>query len=248
MGGCIQSIVKRILYSSARNALPGMLVTLFVMQFPGLLFSQDQTAVVVASERTVTRPPMDLPLSTWVGPGDVLRIKAFPDTGSFISGNYIILDNGFVMLPILDRIQVTHFSIPELTKHLTEAYSKILAYPIIQIEPLIRLSFIGGFLQPGMYLVNPLHPFSSALSAAGGTVRDDGLELLRWERDGKVLTRNLTSIVEGDKSLWALGFNSNDQICVTLRTRRDLLPVAGFIVSSILSSATLAITILVLMQ
>jgi protein involved in polysaccharide export with SLBB domain len=191
---------------------------------------------------------MDLPLSTWVGPGDVLRIKAYPDTTSFISGAYTIFDSGFVIMPILGIVQVTNISISGLTKQLTEAYARYMAYPSVQIEPMIHILLLGGFLRPGAYLVNPLHPFSNALGVAGGTVRDDGLKLLRWERNGKVLSSNLTAEVESSKSLWAMGFKSNDQICVTLHTRRDISPVTSFITSTLIASGTLVITLLVLLK
>lgn len=210
-----------------------------------------QESVAIASDEqgaVISNAGIDLPLSTWVGPGDVLRIKAFPDTGSFISGNYIILDGGFIILPILGIVQVTHLSVSGLTDYLTNGYGKYLAYPSMQVEPLIRLSLLGGFIRPGMYLVNPLYPFSSALSAAGGTIRDDGLKLMRWERSGTVIATDLTSKVEGIQSLYAMGFKSGDQICITLRTKRDRLPVASFIVSTLIASGTLVLTLLVLLQ
>ena len=202
----------------------------------------------VSKNQQVSSATMDLPLSTWVGPGDVIKIKAFPDTGSFISGNYVIIDGGFIMLPILGLIQVTQWSIAGLTTHLTSGYAKYLAYPTIQVEPLIHLSMLGGFLRPGMHLVSPLYSFASALGAAGGTVRDDGLKLLRWERNGKVLATNLTPEVEGTKSLWALGFKSGDQICVTLRTEQYKLQVESFIISTVIATATLLLTLLVVVK
>jgi protein involved in polysaccharide export with SLBB domain len=239
-----------------RYFLYGLLIiiamaTAGVCQNPGVMASEGHGAATgsyIPKNPRVSNPTMDLPLSTWVGPGDALRIKAYPDTASFISGTYTIFDSGFVMLPIFGFVQITKMSISGLTKQLTDEYAKYMAYPSVQIEPMIRILLLGGFLRPGTYLVNPLHPFSNALSAAGGTVRDDGLKLLRWERNGKVLSTNLTSEVESNGSLWALGFKSNDQVCITLRTKRDMLPVASFIVSTIVSSATLVITLLVLLK
>lgn len=188
----------------------------------------------------------DLPLSTWVGSGDVIRIKVFPDTSSFVSGSYVILDSGFVLLPLIGRTKVTHISVAGLTVQLTSAYAKYLAYPTLQIDPLIRVSLLGGFIRPGMYFVSPFHPLSSALSTAGGTVRDDGLKMLRWERGGKVLARNLIALAEGRSSLWALGFESGDQICVTSRPKIDELQVAGFVISSLVSTVTLVISLMLL--
>ncbi|MBN1131049.1 MAG: polysaccharide biosynthesis/export family protein [Chitinispirillaceae bacterium] len=191
---------------------------------------------------------MDLPLSTWVGPGDAIQIKAYPDTTSFISGVYTIFDSGVVVLPILGFVQVTSMSITGLTKQLTDAYARYMAHPSVQVEPMIHLLLLGGFLRPGTHLVNPLHPFSNVLRSAGGTVRDDGLKLLRWERGGKVLSSNLTAEAEETRSLWALGFKSGDQLCVTLRTERDILQVASFIVSTVITSGTLVLTLLVFLK
>jgi protein involved in polysaccharide export with SLBB domain len=189
----------------------------------------------------VAQPSQDIPLSTWVGPGDAIRIKAYPDTASFISGTYTVFDSGCVVLPIVGVTQITKLSIGALTKQLTNTYAKYLAYPTMQIEPLIHLSMFGGFLRPGMYLVNPLYPFANALSASGGPVRDDGLKLLRWERHGKVLAQNLTQTFEDSKSLWALGFKSGDQVCVTMRAKDDMLSIVSFIISTVVASGTLYI-------
>ena len=231
----------------------GLLILLYNSMVPAASESYGvNTDKVAHTYTTVARQGlpavMELPLSALVGPGDVLRIKVFPDTGSFISGNYVVLDSGFVLLPILGFVQVTNRSLTALTDHLTGGYAKYLAFPSIQIEPMIRLSLLGGFIRPGMYLVNPLHPFANALSAAGGTIQDDGLKQLRWERNGKVLATDLTQMVEARTSLWALGFKSQDQVCVTLATSRDALPLASFIVSSIVAVTTLSLTLLVLIQ
>ncbi len=185
-------------------------------------------------------------MSKCVGPGDLVRIKAFPDTAMFISGDYPILENGYALLPILGLVQVTSLSITDLAANLTKSYAKFLAYPNIQVEPIIRLSFFGGFLKPGMHKVNPMNSFSDALSTADGPVRDDGLRLLRWERDGKVLSRDLTAEVEGNKSLMDLGFKSGDQVCVTILTQRDRLQVISLILSTALATGTLVITLMVL--
>lgn len=191
---------------------------------------------------------VNIPLSALVGPGDVLVIKAYPDTAAFISGAYTIFDSGFVMLPILGRVQATNSSIAELNRYLTESYAKYTAYPDVQVEPQIHLLMLGGFLRPGVYLVNPLLPFSNALGIAGGTVRDDGLRLLRWERNGRVLSKDLTAAVEGRMSLWASGFKSGDQVCITLNTKKDILPVVSFFSSTAIAAGTLIITLMLLLE
>lgn len=204
------------------------------------------TARAMQETPSVPQAVLYLPLSTWIGVGDIIRIKAFPDTAQFITGDYLILENGFAILPIIGLVQVTTQSMAALTENLTKRYAKYLAYPTIQIEPIIRLSFLGGFINPGMHKVNPMGSFSDALSTAQGTIRDDGLRLLRWERGGKVMAQDLTSNVEGSKTLLALGIKSGDQICVTILTKRDRLPVISLILSTLLATGTLAITLMVL--
>jgi len=190
--------------------------------------------------------PLNLPLSTWIGPGDLIRIKAFPDSASSISGDFPVLENGNSILPLIGSVQVMGLTINELAASLTKSYAKFLANPTLQIEPIIRISFLGGFLKPGMHKVNPMNSFSEALSSAEGTVRDDGLRLLRWERDGKVIANNLTSEVEGSKSLYSLGFKSGDQVCITILTKRDRLQVISLVLSTLLATATLVITLVVI--
>ena len=231
--------------------LPIKIVTLALLvvtlsQSPGAFANENQKqedpAGDAAASPVAPQAMMYLPLSTWIGPGDIVRIKAFPDTASFISGDYPILENGFAMLPVLGLVQITSLSTAALTGNLTARYAKYLAYPTIQVEPIIRLSFLGGFINPGMHKVNPMCSFSSALSAAQGTVRDDGLKMLRWERGGKVLATDLTTDVEGTKSLTALGFKSGDQICITILTQRDRLPVISLVLSTLIAAGTLALT------
>lgn len=244
----------RHVWKAGVSTITFLVIAAVIAAPPDGIAPENGTAAVLANGAGVSQPSiissttMDLPLSTWVGPGDVIRIKAFPDTGSFISGNYVIMDSGFVMLPILGLMQVTKWSTTGLTTHLTSGYAKYLAYPTIQIEPLIHLSMLGGFLRPGMHLVNPLYSFSNALGAAGGTVRDDGLKLLRWERNGKILATNMTVAAESAASLWAQGFKSGDQLCVTLRSERDRLQVASFFTSTIIATGTLLLTLLVVVR
>lgn len=214
-----------------------------ILMAPDLSANENQGSLDLPHKN---QPALNLPLSTWIGSGDMVRIRAFPDSTMFISGDYSILENGFAMLPLIGLVQVTGLSINDLTASLNKSYAKFLAYPTLQIEPLIWISFLGGFLKPGMRKVNPMHSFSDALSAAEGTVRDDGLRLLRWERNGKVIESDLTSEVEGSKSLMSLGFKSGDQVCITILTQRDRLQVISLILSTLLATGTLLITLMVI--
>ena len=173
----------------------------------------------------------------------MVRIKAYPDTALFITGDYPILADGYAVLPMVGLVKVTSQSEEALAENLTKQYSKFLAFPTLQIEPVIMISFLGGFINPGIRKVNPTHSFAEALTAAQGPVRDDGLSKMRWERGGKVLATDMTSTLESPRSIADLGFKSGDQVCVTLLTQRDRLPIISLIASTLLASATLAVTV-----
>lgn len=199
---------------------------------------------VLMSGFTLRATASGLPLSTWIGPGDMIHIKAYPDTTLFITGNYPILADGYAILPMVGLVKVTTESVEALAESLTKQYSKFLPFPTLQIEPITLVSFLGGFLNPGIQKVNPTLTFAEALKSAQGPLRDDGLRKMRWERGGKVLASDLTDLLESPRSLAELGFRSRDQICVTLLTQRDRLPMISLIVSTILASATLTLTVL----
>ncbi len=88
-----------------------------------------------------------------IGPGDILKINVF-DAKEF-SGNYEVLVDGFVYLPLIGKVFVSGLSI-ELAKEQIEAlYSKELLRPTTHIvlekaRPL-RISLVGEVQRPGIY-------------------------------------------------------------------------------------------------
>ncbi len=170
--------------------------------------------------------------------GDGLRITVPLDSTSFINGIYPIDEDGNIFLPIIGRYNVTSKSPEEFKDFLKSTYEQYLHYPEIHVTPLIRVGLLGGFNRSGMYYVEPQSSMWDLISMAGGTVHERGLKKMIWERDRKVLNKNLIPYLESGKSLQAIGFKSGDQIWTPTDNRsfrevlvRDILPIATFFLS-----------------
>lgn len=179
-------------------------------------------------------------------PGDAVRIRVYPDT-NFLNGVYPIDSDGEIVLPLAGRVKVTGMSDTELKEYLRTRYAEYLRYPLILVRPMVRISFLGGFAEPGLYYVDPRSTLWHAVRLAGGTVREDGLKKMRWERDRRIIRRDLVSLYQSDKGIYELGFRSGDQVWVTSRPRRyfwdvfrnDVLPVISVSLSVVATAVTI---------
>lgn len=173
-------------------------------------------------------------------PGDALKITVYPDTVAFPNGIYHIDSDGFVELPLVGLVRVTDFSIPQFEQLLNEKYVKFLPQPTLTIRPLVRISLLGGFQRPGLYWIDPRESIWAAVQMAGGTLREDGIRKIIWERDSGIVARNIQPFFQSGKSLSTLGFKSGDQLCVTpkpLLSSWDkfntmVLPITNLIIST----------------
>ncbi|MFW5774986.1 MAG: polysaccharide biosynthesis/export family protein [Chitinivibrionales bacterium] len=180
-------------------------------------------------------------------PGDGVIIKVYPDT-LFLNGTYPIDSEGYADLPLVGMVRVSEMSDAELSEHLLTTYVDYLRYPYVQTRPAIRVSLLGGFASPGMYYVDPRSSVFDVLQVAGGPQRRDGLRKLHWERDNRVVSRNLIPHVQSGESLYTIGFRSGDQIWVTTTPRRrfweiftsDIVPVVSVTISTIATAITIS--------
>ena len=88
-----------------------------------------------------------------IGPGDILKITIF-DSEEF-SGDYEILVDGFLYLPIIGRVYVSGLSIDLARKKIEKKYSEELLRPtthivLIKSRPL-KVSIVGEVERPGIY-------------------------------------------------------------------------------------------------
>jgi|GEM_PF-666481 protein involved in polysaccharide export with SLBB domain len=179
--------------------------------------------------------------------GDAVRITVAPDTAHFINGVYHIDDNGRVFLPVVGSIKIDTMSEKELSAFLNAVYLHYLRYPSLQVQPLIRVSLLGGFQKPGLFYVNPSSSLWDVVALAGGPVREDGLKKLQWERGGMLRETALLGPVESGQSLATVGIKSGDQFWITHSPKRtgwevfvaDILPLVSISVSAVSTTASL---------
>ena len=154
--------------------------------------------------------------------GDVLSIN-FIDVKDF-SGEYIIMPDGTINLPLIGIVEADFISIEELTNLLTSKFSKQLIRPELFITLKkrrdIRVSIIGEVNKPGLFNLNSsssigeTNNFDSfptvvdAISEAGGINSKSDLSAITIKRrlPGKNINYKKTTInlidllIEGDQS------------------------------------------------
>ncbi|NOX87861.1 MAG: hypothetical protein GXO77_02465 [Calditrichaeota bacterium] len=168
-------------------------------------------------------------------PGDGLLISTFPDTTSFLNGTFAIDDRGYVELPIVGKVRVSKMTVEDLIFFLKTNYESYLRFPNIYVKPLVRVSLLGGFVRPGLYYVDINSSLWDVIYLAGGTLMEDGIYNLRWERREKEQSSNLVSFFERGISLKRMGFKSGDILWTPSPTRknfwdkvRDVMPILTF--------------------
>jgi len=150
---------------------------------------------------------------SFVKPGEAIRIYAFPDTTSFINGFYPVDGKGRIYLPIIGKMDVSGMSEKAFLDTIKAQYINYLRYPNLQVRRLIRVSLLGGFLRPGLYYIDPDYSLWDAVNYTGGTLRDDGLLRMRWERDRKIVSKDIIPFFQSGQPLSSIGFRSGDQLC-----------------------------------
>lgn len=154
-------------------------------------------------------------------PNEAVSIQVIHDSTSIFNGIYKIDERGYVNIPVIGNLSISHLSISQLIDTIKIRCIDYLPYPNIRVTPLMRLSLLGGFYKPGLYWIDSRNSLWDAIQLAEGFQREDGLKLLRWERDGKVISNNLTRVFQSGASLRSIGFKSGDQLCITSQPKTE---------------------------
>jgi len=127
----------------------------------GLNTLPPETTIPVPIRQTPTgRPrinqlPPDTPYT--LGAGDRIKIDVF-DVPEY-SGEYVVLVDGTLNLPVIGSVTVRGRSLEEASNDISERYRPILKRPIVTLSLLIprpvNLAVAGEVLRPGTYTVSP---------------------------------------------------------------------------------------------
>lgn len=159
--------------------------------------------------------------------GRALRVTIWQEPE--LSGDHSIDHEGYVILPLIGRIQVSSYTKDSLESYLVTEYSNYLRNPIIMIEPLIRIGVTGEVKDPGLYRVNPDAPLWDVIGLSGGPTSKANLKNLRIVRNGEVIHKSLLEAFENGESLQSVGMVSGDQVHIpTSRPIMDWRTILAF--------------------
>lgn len=169
-------------------------------------------------------------------PGDLIRIQVYREES--LDGEFLVDEQGYVVLPLIGEFQVSGVPVRELRTRLLEAYRQHLRNPSIVITPLRRVSVLGDVQRPGLYALDPTVTLVGAVAMAGGATPTGDLRRIRILRDGEVLRQR----VEPGSTLAVADVRSGDQIYVDRRSWFERN--STFIVSTTLSLTSIIIALI----
>lgn len=169
-------------------------------------------------------------------PGDLLQIEVWREED--LSGEFLIDQNGMVVLPMIGEWQVTGVPIAELRDSLVAEYRRELRNPSIIITPLRRVYVLGEVNEPGLLTIDPTVSLGGAIAMAGGTNEIGDLRRIQIVRDGEIVRDG----VSPTNVIATLEVLSGDQIIVGRRSWLDRN--STFLVSAMLSVTSIVITLL----
>ena len=146
--------------------------------------------------------------------GDGVEVSAFPDTLKIVNKIYPITELGYIDLPIYGKVKITDMTKEELENFLKEKFKDYLRFPNLQVKPMIRVSVLGGVPTPGFYYFDPDLSLWELLNQTGGTIDENGLKDMKWERDRRAVKKNLIPYLQSGISMKHIGIRSGDQIWV----------------------------------
>lgn len=144
--------------------------------------------------------------------GDIVRLRIWREAE--MSGDYTVNEDGDVVLPRVGAIRVAGEQPAEVKTRITQAFSRFLQNPSIEVTLLRRVQVLGAVRNPGLYPVDPTMTVSDALALAGGTTTDGSPNRVVLIRDGVRLPVKL----EANTPIASAAIRSGDQIYVDQRS------------------------------
>lgn len=194
------------------------------VQIQGVALSeQDQIATGALNRRTVTVPPITIDDETEpekefrVGPDDELTINVNGERT--MEALVLRVDsNGFVQLPIVNRINVMGRTVSEIQDALITAYSKEFIDPWVVVSISKYRSrpvyVLGELKTPGVMQLERPTNIMQALGLAGGTTESAYLKRARLLRDGRILAVDIEAMLNQGQFEQNIWLKSGDTIFV----------------------------------
>ncbi len=218
----------------------------------GLLLLYNPSGLPALSQSTFNPSELNPTLSTetayTLGPGDRIRVNVYqvPD----FSGEFLILPDGTITLPLLGLLKIQGLTVNALSNNLSQRYAQYLKRPIVTVSVLsprpLQLAIAGEINSPGTYTLpvsdGQKYPLvTDLIRQAGGitTVADiRRVELRRKVGDQeKVWNLNLWEVLQNANLGQDASLRDGDTIFIPTKTSVDIaetrqLAVANFGIQS----------------
>ncbi|MDJ0842798.1 SLBB domain-containing protein [Crocosphaera sp.] len=168
-----------------------------------------------------------------LGAGDVIRVTVFPVEE--FSGEYQILVDGTLSLPLLGNFSVEGLTLSQLTEFLTQQYTQYVKRPSVTVGLIsprpLKLAISGEINSPGSYLLpieggQKFPTVTQLIQQAGGltTVADLGKVQIKREFKGEnlVLTLNLWDLIKDGQLKQDITLRDGDQVIIPTQATIDL--------------------------
>lgn len=147
-----------------------------------------------------------------LGAGDGVRVTIYRQPQD--SGEYSVDEAGYLVLPLVDRVNVLEKSVRQLEHELVQRYREFYRDPIILVTPLYRVNVLGEVRQPGLYPVDPTMTLPDVLALAGGLTPEGSFEKIHVLRSRHEQTLAFSDPESRAREIGELGLRSGDQIVV----------------------------------
>ncbi len=168
-----------------------------------------------------------------LGAGDIIRVTVFPVEE--FSGEYQILVDGTVSLPLLGNFSVKGLTLSQLTEFLTQQYTFYVKRPSVTVglvapRPL-KLAIAGEINSPGSYLLpveggQKFPTVTQLIQQAGGVTTVADLKNVKIQRqhqgENLVLTLNLLDLVAQGQLQQDITLRDGDEIIIPTQESIDL--------------------------
>jgi polysaccharide biosynthesis/export protein len=157
-----------------------------------------------------------------LGPGDRIRIDVFnvPE----YSGEYQVLVDGTINLPIVGSVNVLGLTLQQGANAISSRYSRYLRRPIVTMSLIaprpLKIGVTGEVNRPGVYNLGlnggaQFPTVSQALQLAGGVTQSGNISRIIIRRPGgRSITVNLGQVVQGGNIFRDIGLRDGDTIFV----------------------------------
>ncbi|MBD2260566.1 SLBB domain-containing protein [Pseudanabaena sp. FACHB-2040] len=184
-----------------------------------------------ATEPFATSSSYSVNVDYRLGPGDVINISVFG--AEEYSGQVIVLQDGAINLPRIDRVMVEGLTFQGASAAIATAYAPYIRRPLITVTPVrlrpIRVAISGQVNRPGTYTIestndNQILTFPSltqAISQAGGITARANLKDVEIRRSvgagqKQVATINLWDLVRSGDLAQDIVLQGGDEVYIPI--------------------------------